>query len=54
MIYSFDFFNNNCYIKKKDEKADSDLKEADPIEKAEKDFFKIVEEEKNKRNRKMV
>ena len=26
----------------------------DPIEKAEKDFFKIVEEEKSKRKKKMV
>jgi hypothetical protein len=41
-------------IQKKDDKPESDLKEANPIEKAEKDFFKIVEEEKSKRNKKMV
>jgi dynein intermediate chain 2 len=34
--------------------AEAELKEADPIEKAEKDFFKIVEEEKARRNKKMV
>ncbi|CAF3414406.1 unnamed protein product [Rotaria sp. Silwood1] len=32
--------------------GESELKEADPIEKAEKDFWKIVEEEKRKRDRK--
>jgi dynein intermediate chain 2 len=31
-----------------------DLKEVDPIEKAEKDFFKIVAEEKARRQKKMV
>lgn len=31
-----------------------DLQEADPIEKAEKDFFKIVAEEKARRQKKMV
>ena len=30
------------------------LKEVDPIEKAEKDFFKIVEEEKSKKKKRMV
>jgi hypothetical protein len=30
------------------------LKEVNPIEKAEKEFFKIVEEEKNKKQKKMV
>ena len=38
----------------KAESTESGLKEADPIEKAEKDFFKLVEEEKAKRKRKMV
>ncbi len=32
--------------------GESGLKEADPIEKAEKDFWKIIEEEKRKRDRK--
>lgn len=32
--------------------GDTPLKEVDPIEKAEKDFFKIVEEEKAKRQKK--
>ena len=41
-------------MKKKEEKTESALQEANPIEKAEKDFFKIVEEEKNKRKKKMV
>ena len=47
------------YVFKKTEKAttdgatlESELKEADPIEKAEKDFWKIVDEEKRKRDRK--
>jgi dynein intermediate chain 2 len=31
-----------------------ELKEVDPIEKAEKDFFKIVAEEKARRQKKMV
>ena len=39
--------------KKDEEVAESGLKEADPIEKAEKDFFKIVEEEKARRKKKM-
>jgi hypothetical protein len=46
---------------KKGEKAtteggvgESELKESDPIEKAEKDFWKIIEEEKRKRDRKTV
>jgi hypothetical protein len=30
------------------------LKEVDPIEKAEKDFFKIVEEEKAKKKKRLV
>ena len=34
--------------------AEADMKEADPIEKAEKDFFKIVAEEKARRDKKMV
>ncbi|CAF3700183.1 unnamed protein product [Rotaria sp. Silwood1] len=34
--------------------GDSELKEADPIEKAEKDFWKIIEEEKRKRDRKVI
>ena len=33
---------------------ESGLKEADPIEKAEKDFYKIIEEEKNRREKKRV
>jgi hypothetical protein len=32
--------------------GESGLKEADPIEKAEKDFWKIIDEEKRKRDRK--
>ncbi len=32
--------------------GESELKEADPIEKAEKDFWKIIDEEKRKRDRK--
>lgn len=39
---------------KKDTTEETGLKEVDPIEKAEKDFFKIVEEEKNKRKKKQV
>jgi len=46
---------------KKGEKAttegvtgESELKEGDPVEKAEKDFWKIIEEEKRKRDRKTV
>jgi hypothetical protein len=31
---------------------DTELKEADPIEKAEKDFWKIIDDEKRKRDRK--
>ncbi len=49
------------YILKKGEKAttdggaaESELKESDPVEKAEKDFWKIIEEEKRKRDRKTV
>jgi hypothetical protein len=40
--------------KKKDEGETNEpsLKEANPIEKAEKDFFKIVEEERSKRKKK--
>ncbi|CAF0762156.1 unnamed protein product [Didymodactylos carnosus] len=38
----------------KHEGGESELKEADPIEKAEKDFWKIIEEEKRKRDRKTV
>jgi hypothetical protein len=34
--------------------GDSGLKEIDPIEKAEKDFFKIVEEEKAKKKKRQV
>lgn len=34
--------------------GESELKEMDPIEKAEKDFWKIIEEEKRKRDRKMA
>ncbi len=34
--------------------AEAELKESDPIEKAEKDFWKIIEEEKRKRDRKTV
>jgi len=30
------------------------LKEGDPVEKAEKDFWRIIEEEKRKRDRKTV
>lgn len=37
----------------KKETDESDMQEANPIEKAEKDFFKIVEEEKSKRKIKM-
>lgn len=37
----------------KDENPESEMKEADPIEKAEKDFFKIVEEEKARRKKKL-
>jgi hypothetical protein len=33
---------------------ESELKEGDPVEKAEKDFWKIIEEEKRKRDRKTV
>lgn len=46
-------------VLQKDQKAttdvgtvDSELKEADPIEKAEKDFWKIIDEEKRRRDRK--
>jgi hypothetical protein len=35
-----------------DATGESDLKEADPIEKAEKDFWKIIDDEKRKRDRK--
>jgi hypothetical protein len=48
-------------ILKKGEKAttdggaeESELKEGDPIEKAEKDFWKIIEEEKRRRDRKAM
>jgi hypothetical protein len=48
-------------IFKKPEKATTDagtgeaeLKEADPLEKAEKDFWKIIDDEKRKRDRKTV
>jgi hypothetical protein len=46
-------------IKNKEKKEDAPaleagLKEIDPIEKAEKDFFKIVEEEKSKKKKRMV
>ena len=34
--------------------SDQGLKEVNPIEKAEKEFFKIVEEEKSKKQKKMV
>ncbi len=34
--------------------GESDLKEVDPIEKAEKDFWKIIDDEKRKRDRKTV
>ncbi|CAF1270672.1 unnamed protein product [Rotaria magnacalcarata] len=34
--------------------GETELREADPIEKAEKDFWKIIEEEKRKRDRKAV
>ena len=34
--------------------GETELKEMDPIEKAEKDFWKIIEEEKRKRDRKNV
>jgi hypothetical protein len=34
--------------------VETELKESDPIEKAEKDFWKIIEEEKRKRDRKTV
>jgi len=34
--------------------GESELKEGDPIEKAEKDFWKIIEDEKRKRDRKTV
>ena len=50
----FFFFLNTQKDKKNEEVAESGLKEADPIEKAEKDFFKIVEEEKARRKKKMV
>lgn len=45
-----------CKQKEKKETPveETGLKEVDPIERAEKDFFKIVEEEKTKRRRKMV
>jgi hypothetical protein len=49
------------HILKKAEKAtteggtgEAELKEADPIEKAEKDFWKIIDEEKRRRDRKTV
>jgi hypothetical protein len=50
---------NYFVLLKKGEKAEggteeSELKEGDPIEKAEKDFWKIIEEEKRKRDRKTV
>lgn len=32
--------------------GESELKEADPIEKAEKDFWKIIDEEKRRRDKK--
>jgi len=34
--------------------GDTEMKEGDPIEKAEKDFWKIIEEEKRRRDRKTV
>jgi len=34
--------------------VESGLKEMDPIEKAEKDFWKIIDDEKRKRDRKTV
>ena len=46
------FFSQNK--DKKEESAETGLKEVDPIEKAEKDFFKIVEEEKSKKKKRMV
>lgn len=55
-------YNKNIYnllkCKQKEKKEtpveETGLKEVDPIDRAEKDFFKIVEEEKTKRRRKMV
>ena len=44
-----------CFcLQTKESKPESDMKEADPIQKAEKDFFKIVEEEKAKKKKKLV
>jgi hypothetical protein len=34
--------------------AEPELKDSDPVEKADKDFWKIIEEEKRKRDRKTV
>ena len=53
--------NLSFQILKKGEKATTDnataeteLKEANPIEKAEKDFWKIIDDEKRRRDRKTV
>ena len=46
------FLQSKDKDKKDDTNVDGGLKEVDPIEKAEKDFFKIIEEEKSKRLKK--
>jgi hypothetical protein len=40
--------------KEKGAEEESGLKEMDPIERAERDFFRIVEEEKSRRQKKAV
>jgi hypothetical protein len=62
MINKIYFYDYNLFlIFQKGEKAttdggtgESELKESNPVEKAEKDFWKIIEEEKRKRDRKTV
>jgi hypothetical protein len=61
MMFLSRSFNLSFQILKKTEKAttdhatgESELKEANPIEKAEKDFWKIIDDEKRKRDRKTV